>query len=55
MTAFTLVRDLDKSKAEAKTAESMGREGEPQLDFRQQITQHRSNHNASFTQTTGVR
>jgi hypothetical protein len=29
MTAFTLVRDLDKSKAEAKPAESMGREGKP--------------------------
>ena len=29
MTAFTLVRDLDKLKAEAKTAESMGREGKP--------------------------
>jgi len=55
MTALTLVRDLDKSKAEAKTAESMGREGKPQLDFQQQITRHRSNLNASFTQTAGIR
>jgi hypothetical protein len=29
MPAFPLVRDLDKSKAEEKTAESMGRERKP--------------------------
>ncbi len=38
-----------------KDAESMGREDKPLLDFQQQITQDRRNHNASFTQTTGIR
>ena len=38
-----------------KDAESMGREGKPLLDFNSKITQHRRNHDASFTQTTGIR
>jgi uncharacterized protein YPO0396 len=36
-------------------AESMGRDGKVFARFQQQITQHRRNHNASFTQTTGIR
>jgi hypothetical protein len=38
----------------SKDTESMGREDKPLLDLRQ-ITQHRRNHDASFTQTTGIR
>jgi hypothetical protein len=34
--------------------ELLGRDGKPLLDFKQRITQHRRNHNASFTQTTGI-
>jgi hypothetical protein len=38
-----------------KDAESLGREDKPLLDLSSNITPHRRNHNASFTQTTGIR
>jgi hypothetical protein len=52
--AATLYSELRRGLV-PKDAESMRREGKPLLDFKQQITQHRRNHNASFTQTTGIR
>jgi hypothetical protein len=52
--AATLCSELRRALV-PKGAESMRREGKPLLDFKQQITQHRRNHNASFTQTTGIR